>query len=491
MPFLSNLFLKNKMYKLIFSFHFLIIIISFKSYIESFIVLPFTSYEYTQENKDKELNITNFFKNYFSSPIFTKAEIGTPKTTIPLSISTNSHGLVIGNLCDNNLNIEKSTYNNNSLSFYRESDSKIIFSQYEGGYFAKESFSFYNQLETKEEKNKITINNISFIYMPEYSGTNFKNNKICGIMGLSLQYVNYCEEQRNIISNLNRLNIINNYVYAINYKRNNEGFILIGEEPHNVMPDLFNKDIYSKAYTSSDGYESMEWKIEFTQIYFYDNGEKKKLTEDKRAKFDIDINYIIGTNNYKKNIENYFFAKYIDKNICYYEKVKNQRYSMLICNDDSSFSIDTFPNIYFYHKIFKFTFELTKDELFIKKNNKYIFLVFFSDYDIKYFVLGKIFFRKYLFTFNQDSKTIGFYNTEIKIDPNSKKRNNLFWILGIILVITCCILCFFLAKKIYDHNRRPRVNELDEQYEYNPYIRNDINYEDNKDKILLEMPSKS
>jgi hypothetical protein len=50
---------------------------------------------------------------------------------------------------------------------------------------------------------------------------------------------------------------------------------------------------------------------------------------------------------------------------------------------------------------------------------------------------------------------------------------------------------FFLAKKIYDHNRRPRVNELDEQYEYNPYIRNDINYEDNKDKILLEMPSKS
>ena len=114
---------------------------------------------------------------------------------------------------------------------------------------------------------------------------------------------------------MKNLNIIDNYVYAIYYKKNDEGFILIGEEPHNVMPDLFNEEKYRKTNALSDGYDSMEWKTEFTQIFFYDNGIKKKLTEDKRAKFDIEINYIIGTNNYKKNIENYFFEKYIDKNI--------------------------------------------------------------------------------------------------------------------------------------------------------------------------------
>ena len=66
----------------IFSFYFLIIFISNKLYVESFIILPFTSYEYEykyiQENKNhnqnKELNMTDFFKNYFSTPIFTKVK---------------------------------------------------------------------------------------------------------------------------------------------------------------------------------------------------------------------------------------------------------------------------------------------------------------------------------------------------------------------------------------------------------------------------------
>ena len=472
----------------LFSFYFLIFLLSFKSYILSFIVLPFKTNEYIEENKNQELNITEFFKNHFSNKIYTIIEVGTPKKSVPITISTNSHGLVIGNLCDNNLGLEKSSYNDKSLSFYRESTSKIVYHQYEGGYFVQDSFSFYNKLKTIKE-NQITVKNISFIYMPEDSG---KNN-ICGIMGLSLKYVNYCEEQRNIISNLNKLNIIDNYVYAINYKRDDEGFILMGEEPHNVMPDLFNEEKLRKTNALSDEYDSLEWKTEFTQIYFYDNGIKRKLTEDKRAKFDIDINYIIGTNNYKKNIENYFFGKYIEKNICYYEKVKNQRYSVLICNKDSSFDINSFPNIYFYHRIFNYTFELTKEELFLQTNNKYIFLIYFSDYDIKYFVLGKIIFKKYLFTFNQDSKTIGFYNVDLLSNVNDEQSNNLFLkILGIVLVIICSVLGFFLAKKIYDHNRKRRINELNEQYEYNPYEKNDINYEDkNKNKILLEMPSKS
>lgn len=471
----------------LFSFYFLTFLLSFKSYILSFIVLPFKTNEYIEENKNQELNITEFFTNHFSNKIYTIIEVGTPKKSVPITISSNSYGLVIGYLCGNNLGLEKSSYNDKSLSFYRESTSKIVYHQYEGGYFAQDSFSFYNKLKTNKE-NQITVKNISFIYMPEDSG---KNN-ICGIMGLSLKYVNYCEEQRNIISNLNKLNIIDNYVYAINYKKNDEGFILMGEDPHKVMPDLFDEEKLRKTNALSDGYDSMEWKTEFTQIYFYDNGVKKKLTEDKRAKFDIDINYIIGTNNYKKNIENYFFGKYIEKNICYYEKVKNQRYSILICNKDSSFDINSFPNIYFYHRIFNFTFELTKEELFLKTNNKYIFLIYFSDYDIKYFVLGKIFFQKYLFTFNQDSKTIGFYNVDLLSNVNDEQSNNLFLkILGIVLVIICSVLGFFLAKKIYDHNRKRRINELNEQYEYNPYEKNDINYEDkNKNKILLEMPSK-
>ena len=59
-------------------------------------------------------------------------------------------------------------------------------------------------------------------------------------MGLSLQYSNYCEESRNIITNLNKLDVIHNYVYSIYYKNNYEWYIIIGEEPHISIPNEFD-----------------------------------------------------------------------------------------------------------------------------------------------------------------------------------------------------------------------------------------------------------
>ena len=453
-----------------------------------YIFLPFETYQSNQYDLKQELNLTEFFNNYFYNIIFTWIEIGSPKELVPIKITSNSHGLLIGYLCNNNFNSEISSYSNKSNTFYRESNGLITFQQYEGGFYAKDSFTFFTDLEKNSNK-KITINNISFIYMPKEAKSNIEKNKICGIMGLSLKYVNYCEEQRNIITNLNKLDILHNYAYSIHYKDNNEGFIIIGDEPHNIIPDLFNENNLRRTNALSDGYDSMEWKTEFTQIYFYDNGIKKKLTETKRAKFVIEINYIVGTNNYKANIEISFFKKYLENNICYYEKIKNQRYSAIICNKDSSFNIDSFPSIYFYHRIFNYTFELTKDDLFLIKNNKYIFLVFFSDYDIKYFAMGKIFLKKYLFTFNQDIKTISFYSPDLTM--KTKYEKNKLIIIGVLLVIICSTIGFYLSKKIYENTRKKRINEINEQYEYNSYEKNNINYENNdKNKIFLEMPSK-
>ena len=477
----------------IFTFYFLIIILNFcYPRNASFIVLPFETYQNYQNNQDdlkQELNLTEFFNNYFNNIIYTWVEIGNPKELIPIKITSDNHGLLIGYLCDNNFNSKISSYSNKSSTFYRESTGLITFQQYEGGFYAKDSFTFFKDLE-KNQNNKITINNISFIYMPRGAKSSMNKNNICGIMGLSLKYVNYCEEQRNIITNLNKLDVLHNYAYSIHYKDNNEGFIIIGDEPHNIIPNKFDENNLRRTNALSDGYDTMEWKTEFTQIYFYDNGIKKKLTETKRVKFAIELNYVIGTNNYKQNIEIAFFQQYLGKNICYYEKIKNQRYSVIICDKDSSFNIDSFPSIYFFHRIFNYTFELTKDDLFLIQNNKYIFLVFFSDYDIKYFAMGKIFLKKYLLTFNQDTKTIGFYNPELTIGKKYEK-NNLIIIIGIVLVIICSAIGFYLAKKIYEKTRKKRVNEINDQYEYKSYEKNNINYVNNdKNKIFLEMPSK-
>ena len=473
-----------------FLFNFLIFIYNLSFHITSpFIVLPFKTYHSKNSFIEQELNITTFFNNFFINEIYSNIEIGNPKEVVPIKITSNSHGLEIGYLCDNIFESKESSYNNKSFTFYRESEGLITYPQYKGGYYAKDSFSFYTDLE-QNNKNKKIVNNISFIYMPKYESNNEKNEKVCGILGLSLKYNNYCEEQRNIMTNLNKLDVLHNYAYSIHYKNNNEGFILLGEELHNAIPDLFNEENLRRTNALSDGYDAMEWKTEFMQIYFYDKGVKRKLTETKKAKFAIEINYIVGTNNYKNNIENFFFEKYLENNICHYEKIQGHRYSVLICNKDSSFDINSFPNLFFFHRIFNYTFEFTKEELFLEKNNKYIFLVFFTDYNINYFALGKLFLKKYLLVFNQDTKTIGFYNSELKNEKNNGKINLFIEILGIILIIICSIIGFHLAKKIYEHTRKKRINEINEQYEYNSYESKNINQGNDKSNILLEMPNK-
>ena len=261
------------------------------------------------------------------------------------------------------------------------------------------------------------------------------------------------------------------------------------------MPKIFNVNNLRKNNVLLDGYSNSAWKTEFSQIYFTMNDIKYKVKEGKNAVFAIENNYIIGNKNYQKLIEENFFKNYLDNNICYYEKINNPKYVILICNKDSSFDINSFPTLYLYHRIFNYTFELNNKELFLEKSNKYIFLVFFWEYGLDYFTLGKIFLRKYLFTFNIDSKSIGFYNVKYEEefrDNNPSTISIIFRIIGFIIILIACIVGFFFAKKLYDKNRKKRVNELTDDCDYESYIDNNINYEKNGDKkVYLEIPLKS
>ena len=121
--------------------------------------------------------------------------------------------------------------------------------------------------------------------------------------------------------------------------------------------------------------------------------------------------------------------------------------------------------------------------------------MFFWEYGLDYFTLGKIFLRKYLFTFNIDSKSIGFYNVKYEEefrDNNPSTISIIFKIIGLIIILIACIVGFFFAKKLYDKNRKKRVNELTDDCDYESYIDNNINYEKNGDKkVYLEIPIKS
>ena len=97
---------------------------------------------------------------------------------------------MIGHLCEQNL---ESSYNkDDSSSFYKDSKGKITYPQYEGGYFAQDSLTFSTNLDFNCNKNQITLNNLSFIYIPKNDENKDKN--ICGKLGLSLKYYNYVEK---------------------------------------------------------------------------------------------------------------------------------------------------------------------------------------------------------------------------------------------------------------------------------------------------------
>ena len=80
---------------------------------------------------------------------------------------------------------------------------------------------------------------------------------------------------------------------------------------------------------------------------------------------------------------------------------------------------------------------------------------------------------------------------EFKDNTNSNSSPKIFKIIGLIILLIACIAGFF-AKKLYDKNRKKRVNEMSDDIEYESHDTNNINYQKNGDKkIYLEIPLKS
>ena len=143
-------------------------------------------------------------------------------------------------------------------------------------------------------------------------------------------------------------------------------------------------------------------------------------------------------------------------------------------------------------KQFHKTFILTYEDLFKIKGDKIYFLIYFRNYNFgDYFEFGKIFLQKYSFTFNQETKMIGYYNFDL---PGGKNKNNkditdeqneennyfenIYLWLGIsAIIIGFAALGFFIGKIIYNKVRKKRINEVDDD---NYFYNSQQNKEDNK-----------
>ena len=358
-----------------------------------------------------------------------------------------------------------------------------------------EALYLYNDLNLKEQN---PFKYIQIIYSDNEEKINVKAyQSTCINIGLALGSIYYQENPTNLINQLKReIKVIETYDFSIKYNKDNEGEIIIGSEPHIYSPDnYFELQYRLVGALDKKNQNSRDWFLNFDKLYYQYKvkstgkiiNETIGLVKSLRIKFNMGI--INGPNEYKELIKRHFFNDLIKEGKCF-EKITTDKKTIFFCNKSAESNIQNdFPTLYFEMKQYNKLFELTYKDLFREKNGKFYFLIYFGEYSYgEYFTIGTIFLKKYFFTFNQDTKMIGFYNENL---PGGKKNNtndnsflikNKVYLIFIIfvLIIIFGLLGFYLGKLLYDNVRRKRINELDDNYQYNSneYLNNDDNEND-------------
>ena len=405
---------------------FLIILVIFNKFCSNTISFNFTK---------KKINSVNI-------ELLTEIHIGTPLQTIPSILTFNTYSIYIP---DNSFIIGK----------FNQLDSKTLIPNiYEK---KSQNCSIEQNLipcSTAKDIGLVSDNNesnelftIYFILLTNSSNNSYNFNH--AILGLKNKPV-LSSIKTHLIWVLKTNSIIDNYVFTIKYKNNNEGELIIGNYPHEYNSNYKEENLrFVEGKVLYDG-----WSMKFSNIY--SDNFKSNINI---GKFSLSIEGIIGPNDYIKFINETFFNDLIDKNICKIQIIYDNRNSVFyqyICN--KNLRIKQFKKLRFENKNLNYSFEFEPENLFLYENDNYYSLILFSNQNLNNWCLGEIFMKKYQLIFEPNESSIGVY---LKIE-----KLYIFYIIIVILSILLFLLSFFLYKQLILKKRKIRVNELDENVDY-------------------------
>jgi len=401
-------------------------------------------------------NSKNDEKDYF---IYTYFEMGEPPQKINCEINLDISDFF---MTYSPINVQPSYNNTLSKSFVKNSGDTISSSRFNGGYWALENFYFYTDLECK---NKQKFESLSIVCPPQ-------QNKLSACE-IGLQSSHSFGKYQSFIHILKSKQIVNNYIWTLKFKNLNEGILAIGSAPHEY-DNIHYKEIelkYTNAFSDDD---KLYW-----CLYFKYDPVNNNYTMSQNIKVRISPKTlgIIAMYNYLTAIEEIFFKKYYENNIC--EKTivsyENTNYFKIICSKDefTSEDIGQFPPLHLYNMVFNYSFVLDGKELFIEDNEDRInFQILIEIGSTKTeWKLGRIFLSKYQIIFDDDNGLIGFYATPTNIEVTDNKKDNYFLKIFIIslFVIVFLFLCFLLYKKINTFIKRKKFAfELEDDFMYVP-----------------------
>ena len=510
-----------------------IILLLFKE-IRLIFVFPFSISRPVPTSK-RYYTLNDFLSDSLHIDFYTSLFIGEDNIKILARISTENSTFILSeeecsrqsldSIYDNAIVSRGVYYLNQSSTYKNISKFENILNNYNKGGIITEILSFYNTTyltcqattlprgnfinENKYVDNKITLSETKIIIK------RYTNNKVCGLIGLGSPYIQL-NEGVHIINELKRTGVINNYSWTFNFMTKSEGQLIIGGLPHEYMDSkLYKENQFIEIKTNEPTNNNYPWSMYINEIYF-ENEKNQKISVEKDIKGILlsNFGFIIGTSAYKKIIYEEYFEYLFNENICEIEKSKNLQnfnyqfkefktgvFEVFSCSKDIVFQKKyqkyIFPNLLFQQNDLNYTFFLDFNSLFLEIRNKYYFLVLFPENSEtsleKYWYIGLPFLKKYQFVYNYDSKTIGFYNSNIKEKIKNKPNNNgekmintnlsgysiKRVVVEVIIIVILLLIAYTIGKKINEH-RKNRANELkDDNYEY---FGSDIN-SDNKNKI--------
>ena len=215
-----------------------------------------------------------------------------------------------------------------------------------------------------------------------------------GIIGL--QNNKNTNGNKSLINFFYEKKIINSLILTVKYISDKKGEIIIGDYPHSYDNNYQEKNL--KIISHHD----KEYSMKFEDIIF--SNKEKEININ--VIFSLELKGIVGSNLYKKFINENFFEYYLLNKKCKIELINNEFY-IYICQD---IDITKFPSIIFESKILNMNFEMTYKDLFFEKNGIFYFLVYFEKITNFKWILGEIFVKKYQIIIDFQNGIIGFYS---------------------------------------------------------------------------------
>ena len=384
--------------------------------------------------------------------IYTQIEIGDPPRKIDSLINFQDSLFYFWNISSSYIDLNSSYNPSNSSSFN-------IISNINNSHFKNiisEDIYFYTDINcTNKSKYKI-----SKILFPEL----IINQSLFNIIGMQ---VNNTNKTYNLINLLKSKDIIDNYIWTIKFDILTQGKLIIGDFPHNYDKNNYENKNLTLINTYSKG-DKIFWGIQFSAIKF----GQKTINDLNIGKIEPKFLDIIGPYEYIISIEEIFFEKYKNKDICkrIFDKLDGEDIFRYVCDKDmfEKKDIYLFPNLTLISAELNFSFVLTGKELFMEKNNKINFLIVskFGKTDVDW-KLGRIFLYKYQFVMDNDNNLIGIYKDNNKNVFEEKEKNStmlivILSILALNMIVILSVTNFCIWKKLCKNSKR-QLSELEEE----------------------------